>query len=73
MRGELTEAQRAIRRRGLKQVWLAQKLGISRSALTHKLRGRRPFTEDEAQRMEDLTGADITVFLPSARHREEVA
>lgn len=65
MTGQMTEAQRAVQRRGLKQVWLAKKLGVSRSTLTRKLRGERTFTPEQAQVMEYLTGEDISVFLPA--------
>lgn len=63
MRGEMTAAQKALQRRGLKQVWLAGKLGMSPSALTRRLRGERPFTTDQAHKIEDLTGIPFEVFV----------
>lgn len=65
MKRTMTSAQRAIRSQGRKQTWLAEKLQISRSDLSRKLRGERPFQPDEITRITELTGLPADLFQPS--------
>lgn len=58
-----TPAQRAIYSQGRKQTWLAEKLKISRSDLSRKLRGERPFQPDEITRITELTGLPAELFV----------
>ena len=60
-----TPAQRAIQAQGRKQSWIADKLGISRSDFSRKLRGERAFRSDEITRITELTGLPADLFQPS--------
>lgn len=48
---------RLIADRGLRKDKIAEDLGIVRSALSHKLKGRRRFTEQELERLSEILGA----------------
>ena len=47
----LTHLIEAIDAQGLRQDWLAERLGVSPSMLTHLLAGRRRLTEDMAEKL----------------------
>ena len=61
----MTAAQKAIQAQGRKQAWLAEKLQISHSNLSRKLRGERAFRSDEITRITELTGLPADLFQPS--------
>lgn len=47
-----------IKGSGIKKSWLAEKMGLSPTALWKKLRGEREFKISEVQTMCDLLGID---------------
>jgi len=73
MRGDMTIAQRAIREQGRKQSWIAEQLGISRSALSLKLRGRRRFDPDELKELARILGLPADLITNEASKDEAAA
>jgi len=55
-----------IDERGLKHVWLADRLGISRQHLSNILAGRRSVTVERAERMRELVGVPFFVAFVGA-------
>lgn len=49
--------------RGIRYVWVAERLGISPSHLTRLMDSDRPLTASMAQRLADLFSEPITTFL----------
>ncbi|MDX3520748.1 helix-turn-helix transcriptional regulator [Streptomyces scabiei] len=61
---ELREKTRAaIRASGIKQIWIADRLGISEKHLSQMLTGRVTLTLDWAQRIAALCGHKVTVAV----------
>ena len=52
------ELEIAMKRKGLNVVSLAKIIGISRSALYHKINGSSEFTRSEIQRITNALGLD---------------
>lgn len=52
------ELEIAMKRKGLNVVSLAEIIGISRSALYHKINGTTEFTRSEIQRIVEALGLD---------------
>ena len=59
---KMTEYKKRIKAKGLKQVWVAEKMNISRITLAKKLSGKSEFTKAEKYLLEAiLRGEDINV------------
>lgn len=56
-----------IEAQGRRLVWVAERLGISRSQLTNALAGRRRLTDDQAVKLAEILG------LPPAVVRRELS
>lgn len=52
-----------IKASGIKQIWIAQQLGISQKHLSQMLTGRVALTLDWAQRIAALCGYKVTVIV----------
>jgi DNA-binding transcriptional regulator YdaS (Cro superfamily) len=65
-----TPAKRAIVEKGIDWTWLAKRLGISQSYLRHHLRGTYQMPPERAQRVADMTGLPIELFLHIERDQE---
>jgi predicted XRE-type DNA-binding protein len=55
-----------IKNNGLKQIWIAQQLGISQKHLSQMLTGRVDLSLNWAQRIAALSGHTVTVTVGSA-------
>lgn len=63
-----TEIQNLIKTSGLKQIWIAEQLGVSQKHLSQMLRGTVAMTLDWAQRIAKACGHEVTVTVtPVAR------
>lgn len=58
-----TPAKRAIKAKGYEFEYLANRLGISRSYFSHILAGTYPMKRERAQRLADILGLDINIFI----------
>ena len=66
-----TPAKRAIVDKGIDWQWLARRLGISDSYLRHHLRGTYQMPPERAQRIADITGLPIELFINIKRDEPE--
>lgn len=53
---------RLIAERGIRKDMIADELGIVPSALSHKLKGRRRFTEQELKRLSEILEIHIRII-----------
>jgi plasmid maintenance system antidote protein VapI len=61
-----TKLRAFLDERGIRYVWVADKLGISPPHLHHIMEGARPLTEELANRLADLFDVPASTFLPEA-------
>lgn len=52
-----------VRAAGLRQDWIAQRLGLSEPAISLKLSGRRPWRGGEVDRLAELLGVSPAELL----------
>lgn len=62
-----TPAKRALATKGITYEWLAEKLGIGSHKLRHNLRGTYQMPRERAQRVADITGLPLELFLDIKR------
>jgi transcriptional regulator with XRE-family HTH domain len=68
-----TQVRAALKASGRKQIWIAEKLGISPKHLSQMLTGRVSLTVDWAQRIAELCDARLLIFVtkpPGSLDRE---
>ena len=58
-----TQVRAALKASGRKQIWIAEKLGISPKHLSQMLTGRVSLTVDWAQRIAELCDARVLIFV----------
>lgn len=59
----MTELKRAIQSSGLKQLWLAEQLGVSQNTITRWANGDRPRV-DQAQQLASLLNVPVEDLFP---------
>lgn len=67
MVGDKISLNQLIAERGLRKDKIAEDLGITRSALSHKLNRRRRFTGQELEGLSEILGVHIRIIRRLAR------
>jgi transcriptional regulator with XRE-family HTH domain len=62
------EVRAAIARAGLRQTAVADAVGMSRTAMGYRLKGRYPFTIDELYAISSYLGVPIGTLIPPISH-----
>jgi plasmid maintenance system antidote protein VapI len=65
------QIQAAVKASGLKQIWIAERLGVSQKHLSQMLLGRVVLTLDWAQRIASVCGHRVTVTVAPVEHHDD--
>lgn len=62
-----TKLRSFLDERGIRYVWVAGRLGITKAHLHQVMEGNRPLTERHANALAEIFGVPASTFLPEAQ------